>query len=343
MKTPLFLALTSGMLAFAGSAQAQDFPFVVDQSNSNYTWSGTTSLGPLNGNPSNSFQVQGTMTFSLDSGGSPVGSGQWLAADLLVVPDLSGVVPNPIPLFPPLATIDVAGMRFSISSDPFTVDGSGNFNTTSILEVIAGTLTVTPLVGSPTVSDLTGTLGPASATSGNVVRNGNDMDMLSPMNTQFDFTDPTSGVSATITLVGNLTASYNCAGPANYCPVTPNSAGSGAVIGTTGSSWISDNSFGLTAVGAPANKPGIFFVGPNQVSLPLGDGTRCVGGAIKRLGVRISDGSGVFTQALDFNNLPNGTVIDPGKTQNFQCWFRDVDAGGTGFNLSDGTSVVFCP
>ncbi len=339
-------SLSTSLLALAllgASAEAQIFQFTIEQSASSYTWSGTTSLGPLNGNPSNSFQVTGTAGLILGGGGNPVGSGTWQEADMLVTPNLSGVVPNPLPLLPPLATVDVTNMRFSITSDPFSVDSMGNFSTSSVLEVISGTLTVTPLVGGQTVTDLTGTLGPASPTSGTVTRNGSDLDFVSPMNTFFDFTDPTSGISATITLVGTTTAHYTCATPANYCPVTPNSAGSGAVIATSGSSFMSDNNFALSASGAPANKPGIFFVGPNQVSLPLGDGIRCVGGAIKRLGILISNGSGVFNQALDFNNLPSGTVIIPGVEQNFQCWFRDVAAGGAGFNLSDATNAVFCP
>ncbi|MFT7668010.1 MAG: hypothetical protein ACI8X5_000696 [Planctomycetota bacterium] len=343
MRHSLIAAVACSLAALSTSVEAQTFQFAVDQSNTNYTWSGTTSVGNLIGNPSNTFQLSGTVDLLLGTGGNPVGDGQWTGADMLVTPDLSGVIPNPIPGFPALATIDVAGMRFSITSDPFTVDNAGNFTTMTTLEVTAGTLTVTPLVGASTQTDLTGTFGPPAATSGTLIRSGSMITMVSPMVTAFDFTDPASKISATIDLVGTITAIYTCLPAANYCPLSPNSASPGSVISTTGSTFISDNAFGLSAAGAPGSKPGIFFVGPNQVSLPLGDGTRCVGGAIKRLGILISSPAGVFTQGLDMNNLPGGAAIDPGVSTNFQCWFRDTAAGGAGFNLSNATEVIFCP
>jgi hypothetical protein len=343
MRSTTLAALALSVATLAGSSAAQDFQFTVVQASSNYTWSGTTSLGPLVGNPSNAFQLQGTVELDLDSGGNPVGSGQWVSSDTLVVPDLSGKIPNPIPLLPPLATIDVAGMRFSITSSPFAVSGVGAFSTTSVLTVTAGILTVTPLVGSQTVTDLTGTLGPPSATTGTITMSSGTMTFVSPMSTNFMFTDPTSGISATINLVGTMTATYACLAPANYCPVTPNSAGPGAVISTTGSTSMTANSFGLVASGCPANKPGLFFVGPQQALIPLGDGTRCITGPLKRFGVIFSSGAGVYSMGVDFNTLPGGLVISPGESVNFQCWYRDVAAGLSGFNLSDGSNVVFCP
>ncbi len=41
-------------------------------------------------------------------------------------------------------------------------------------------------------------------------------------------------------------------------------------------------------------------------------------------------------------DLPTSGITNPG-THNFQCWFRDPAAGGTGFNLSDGVSATFVP
>lgn len=343
MRSSTFAALVAAAATLTQTATAQTFQFTIDQGNSNYTWSGTTSLGPLNGNPSNAFQLQGTAELDLNSGGNPVGSGKWVSSDALVVPDLSGVVPNPIPGFPALATIDVAGMRFSITSNNFAVTGAGAFVTSSVLTVSAGTLTVTPLVGSSTVTDLTGTQGPPSATSGTIQLVGNQMIFTSPMSTQFDFTDPTSGVSATINLVGNMRATYDCQPAANYCTAAPNSVGPGSVIAATGSTSMAANTFGLVAPNCPANKPGLFFTGPTQHSLPLGNGFLCMTGSIQRFGVVFSDGGGTYTQAVDFNNLPGTLAISPGDSVNFQCWYRDIAAGGAGFNLSDATHVVFCP
>jgi hypothetical protein len=335
------MALAAAILTQTSTAQT--FQFTIDQANSNYTWSGTTSLGPLLGNPNNTFQLSGTSEFDLETGGSPVGSGSWVSANALVSPDLAGKVPNPIPGFPDLATVDVAGLIFSISTGNFAVNAAGNFNTTSTLSVIAGTLTVTPFIGSQTVTDLAGTVGPPSALSGTIQLSGNTMVFTSPMNTQFDFTDPTSGVSATMVLVGNMRATYDCQAPTNYCTGNPNSVGSGSNISATGSTSMTTNTFGLVAPNCPANKPGLFFTGPNQANIPLGNGVLCISGAIQRFDVLFSSGSGVYTMPVDFNNLPGSLSISAGSSWNYQCWYRDVAAGGSGYNLSSALNVTYCP
>ena len=342
MRTLTLAALAAGFAATASSASAQSFQFQIDQANSNYNWSGSTSLGPLNGNPGNSFQLQGTADISLDSGGSPVGGGQWNSTNALVVPDLSGEVPNPIPGFPPLATINVTNMRFSVTTPQFPVTAN-NFNTTSVLTVISGTLTVNPLVGSSTVTDLTGTQGPVSALSGTITQSGNTLVIQSPMTTQFNFTDPTSGVSATIDLNGNMRLTYDCQPAANYCTGNPNSVGAGSTISAMGSTSITANTFGLMAPNCPANKPGLFFTGPSQTNIPLGNGRLCITGSIQRFDVIFSDSAGVYSMPIDFTNLPGSLTINAGDEANFQCWYRDVAAGGAGYNLSDATNVKFCP
>jgi hypothetical protein len=336
-------AVAFASLSFTGLASAQNFTLTVDQANTNYTWNGTTSIGALEGNPSNAFQLSGNVEFNLATGGSPIGSGQWLSADMLVTPDLSGKIPNPLPFLPPLAIIDVAGMRFSISSDPFTVDAAGNFSTTSILVVTAGTLTVTPLTGGATVTDLTGTVGPASATTGSINLVSGEIKLVSPMATSFMFTDPQSGISATMGLNGTINAGYDCPAPTNYCVGAANSVGAGSSMASTGSTSMAAGSFALTADACPPNKPGLFFTGMNQISVPLGNGNLCLGGNVKRFPVVISDGAGVFSQSVDFNALPGGLVLNAGQNANFQCWYRDVQGGGAGFNLSDGLNVVLCP
>lgn len=137
-----------------------------------------------------------------------------------------------------------------------------------------------------------------------------------------------------------------CASPTTYCSTAPNSVGSGATIGWVGSPNVSTNAFTLTASGAPANKPALFFYSDTQVSTPFGEGIRCVGGSLSRLGVLLTDGSGQASHALDVNappaNMGNG-AINSGGTYNFQLWYRDPTGGPSGFNLTDGLSVTFCP
>jgi len=136
----------------------------------------------------------------------------------------------------------------------------------------------------------------------------------------------------------------NCTGSAaNYCISSPNSAGAGAVIGSNSDYSVASNSFQLNVSGAPANKPGLFFYGPNQISIPFGEGRRCVGGSLYRLGVLTTSGQGTALRAIDFTSLPNGGGIVGGSSWNFQFWYRDPAGGPVGYNTSDGLAATFCP
>jgi len=133
----------------------------------------------------------------------------------------------------------------------------------------------------------------------------------------------------------------------NYCQSLANSTGQAARISANGSTGISQNNMILVATDLPAGKPGIFFYGDAQVLLPFGDGLRCVGAGSQglfRLPATLSDLNGCLTHELDITSPPFGAgQILPGSQWNFQAWFRDLAAGGAGFNLSDGLSVFFLP
>jgi carboxypeptidase T len=130
----------------------------------------------------------------------------------------------------------------------------------------------------------------------------------------------------------------------NYCTTSPNSVGSGATIGNTGSTNVSANDLVLTVQYGPPNQFGLFYYGPNQIAVPFGEGVRCVGGGIFRLHVFTMDGSGNGSYALDIANPPlSAGQISAGEIWNFQCWYRDPAGGPAGFNFSDGREVTFCP
>jgi hypothetical protein len=137
-----------------------------------------------------------------------------------------------------------------------------------------------------------------------------------------------------------------CLPPTAYCTSAPNSVGAGAQIGYAGSASLAANDLVLSVSGCPGSKPGLFFYGPDQVSLPSGDGLRCVGGATTRLAVLATDPQGAGNLALDLQSPPftSGTgVVFSGDTRNFQFWYRDSVASAAGFNFSNGLSVTFCP
>ncbi|GEM_PF-154206 len=133
----------------------------------------------------------------------------------------------------------------------------------------------------------------------------------------------------------------------NYCVAQPNSTGSTGSIGVAGSASIAANTFTLTAQGATPNQFAIFFYGPEQAQLPLGDGFLCIGsgttGLFRLNPPQLIEVDGSLTHAFDFDATPAnagaGEVL-PGSTWNFQMWYRDP--GGAGSNLTDAVSVTFC-
>lgn len=133
----------------------------------------------------------------------------------------------------------------------------------------------------------------------------------------------------------------------NYCQSSANSSGAAAVMDAFGSASLAANDLALFASGLPANQFGIFYYGPEEQSLVFGNGTRCVGPGnvgVFRLALQNSGADGVLYQPLDYSDPPQTDgQITAGSTWKFQAWFRDPQAGGASFDLSDGYSITFYP
>ncbi|MDP6840033.1 MAG: hypothetical protein QF724_13945, partial [Planctomycetota bacterium] len=133
----------------------------------------------------------------------------------------------------------------------------------------------------------------------------------------------------------------------NYCTAAVNSTGAGAVMNASGSVDIDLNNLVLHAQPVPAQQMGVFFYGPAQLSVPFGDGYLCVGsGGVGQFRLYpplwTGTGSGSMSRAVDYTNPPQPSgQITVGSTWNFQAWYRDPAAGGSGFNLSDGYEILF--
>ena len=141
-------------------------------------------------------------------------------------------------------------------------------------------------------------------------------------------------------------------GADSFCELSPNSAGAGCRIDFSGSASVAANDMTLTASGGTPTQNGLFFYGPSVASAPFGDGVLCVApGALglHRLGPPAPfDASGNFSRALDLDAPPAGGgglgTIQAGSSWYFQLWYRDpFGPGGTGFNLSNGLAVSYCP
>ena len=125
-----------------------------------------------------------------------------------------------------------------------------------------------------------------------------------------------------------------------------NSTGQGALLtaGGTNSATLDDLTLLITEL--PPSTPGLLFSGTTQLNggngQVFGDGLRCAGGGIKRLGVRIASGSGVATWGP---GLASGAGWVSGDTRTFQLWYRDTSGSpcGGNFNLTNGVQVVYGP
>jgi hypothetical protein len=131
----------------------------------------------------------------------------------------------------------------------------------------------------------------------------------------------------------------------SYCQATLNSQGNAAAIGYGGSLNLAQSTFALSVTGQilHPNGFGMFTFGTAPYNVPFANGYLCISpfgpGGIQRMPVQalsqptlilaMEDASGQFAQ------------LTPGATWYFQFWYRDPNAGGSNFNLSNGLHVVF--
>jgi len=117
-------------------------------------------------------------------------------------------------------------------------------------------------------------------------------------------------------------------------------SGTGASLVGSGSASVTQDTLVLSVSGGPANKPGIFFQGNNQLNGGLGnaagDGLLCTAGGTIRYDVNFLDASGTASQGGFGINAAAGT------TRNYQYWFRDTgNACGGGFNFTNAWTVTW--
>ena len=338
-------------LGLAAPALAQaPLDFTIDQPMSAYNWSGTTSLGPLQGNPTSNFNLSGTQVVLLDGDlGQPITLGEILTGGVAsVVGNLSGRIPNPVPFLPPLATITISNLTFELVTPPFSIAANGAFSTLADVTILSGIVNVVPIVGAPSQTNLAGNQGIGQAFNGTLVQAGTTITGTSSQNTQFMFADPASGISATINIVGTLVARHTCVAPVTYCTAANNSTGGAASIAAQGSVRLQDQALDLVTSGLPLQSLGYYIFSASQAFTPGfggGQGNLCLGGSIFRLSsfVRNSGATGNVTLALPYGGLPPGASFDIGEGWNFQYWFRDSVGGTPTSNTSNGLHVVFCP
>jgi hypothetical protein len=141
-----------------------------------------------------------------------------------------------------------------------------------------------------------------------------------------------------------LTGPVTVSTASSYCITSPNSVGSGATIGWSGSTSLALNNFTLTAQGCPPNVNGLFFYGTTQIApAPFFSGFKCVANPVFRNPLLTTDGSGAASSTLDlFNPYNPSGLITAGSSWNFQLWYRDPAGSGAPTNTTDALTATFC-
>lgn len=128
----------------------------------------------------------------------------------------------------------------------------------------------------------------------------------------------------------------------SYCQAGVNGHGTEARILPAGSSSISANALSFVCQAFPGANPGILIAGTSQTQVPFGDGFRCVGSGILRLGAS-SAANGIATYTPNLA-VGQGAQVTAGSTWNFQAFYRDLTLpGGAGFNLTDAVAIPMTP
>jgi len=126
------------------------------------------------------------------------------------------------------------------------------------------------------------------------------------------------------------------------------SLGTGGKLVATGSASLSADTVVLTGTTMP-NSSALYFQGTNQAGSPAGNGTsfgdgkRCAGGTVIRLGTKTNvAGTSSYPVGGDLPVSVRGSVTTPG-TRTYQCWFRNAATFCTAstFNLTNGWEIVW--
>ena len=153
-----------------------------------------------------------------------------------------------------------------------------------------------------------------------------------PAFTAFCFGD---GTGAACPCANNGVAGNGCASSVNA---------NGANLTATGSASIANDSFALQASGMP-NSNALYFQGTTQIASAFGDGLRCAGGSVIRLGTKTNvAGASSYPVAGD-QTISVRAALLAGDVRNYQVWYRNAAAFCTAstFNLTNGLNVVWQP
>ena len=133
----------------------------------------------------------------------------------------------------------------------------------------------------------------------------------------------------------------------NGCGNSVNAAGGNLLA--TGNGSVSGDTVVLTGSGMP-NGSVLYFQGTSQLGggqgVTFGDGKRCVGGSVVRLGPKTNvGGTSQYPTGTDLPVSVQGGVPAAGGTRHYQAWYRNAQTFCTAatFNLTNGVSIAWQP
>ncbi len=123
------------------------------------------------------------------------------------------------------------------------------------------------------------------------------------------------------------------------CSGELNSTGGSANFRIFGSDDPNDNQLVLDVNNLPTFSYGQFIMSKTTQSMPLDNGTLCLGQPLLRIGASLGSAwvTGTVGHKLDLSALPAGAAVQPGQTWYFQYWYRDAGSS----NLSNAEGVTF--
>lgn len=153
-------------------------------------------------------------------------------------------------------------------------------------------------------------------------------------------TGASAGSLSSITL-DDVSVTNTAGGAVNYCVTSPNSAGSGAVMGFSGSTSVAAEDFVIEASGLPPGQFYLFWVGQGSVFVPSFDGVICIGAPCRLYFPGQATAGGLASKPLPPSEYLFSGCMPPtaGTTYTYQCAYRD--SVGTGVNWSDALCVTF--
>jgi hypothetical protein len=120
---------------------------------------------------------------------------------------------------------------------------------------------------------------------------------------------------------------------------------SGAHLEASGSPSVASDTLILRGNGMP-NAACLYFQGTTQQSSVFGDGLRCAGGALIRLGTEVNvAGASQYPGAGNPPVSVRGMVPAAGGVREYQCWYRNAAPFCTPntFNLTNGLEISWQP